>query len=112
MPSRGCDIEYGSNRLFLVCILVVEVLVSAVVAVAVVPAAVRAGDDNDELADADREVVVYCPAAAFVAAHTECMGYAVAHHNVNDNTIVLNKNGILERKEILLIHSTARDAKL
>ena len=89
----GYDTEYGSDCL--------------VVIVLVVVVALRADEDDNEV-DVDR--AEYC--AVFVAAHEDCMGCAVAHQNVNDNTIVLNKDDIFGENEILLMYSAALDKKM
>ena len=83
----GYDIEYGSD-----CLVVVGVVV-----------AVRADEDDNDVSDVDR--AEYCE--AFVFAQEDCMGYAIAHQSVNDNTSVVNTEYIFGENEIILLMYSA-----
>ena len=90
LPLWGYDIEYGSD-----CLVVVGVRV-------VVGVAVHADEDDNDV-DVDR--AEYCE--AFVFAQEDCMGYAVAHQSVNDNTSVVNTEYIFGENEIILLMYSA-----
>jgi len=93
------DIEYGSDRLWFVCI-----LVGAISAVEVVVVAALNDEDGDNN-DVDDDPEVYC-AGAFPAAQEDCV---IPSQNVNDNKIVVNKDEIFGMSDIILVYSAAWD---